>query len=181
MPATVRQIASNDLSDAQSEQIRALLWAAFNHNVHGFTEDDWQHALGNVHFLLELESEIIGHASVVERTLHVDALPVRTGYVEAVAIAPSHQARGHGTALMRAVDEYIDANYELGGLGTGKQGFYERLGWQIWNGPTSVRTSTGEHRTPEEDGYIMVRPTSTSPPLDTSLRISCEWRPGDVW
>ena len=48
-------------------------------------------------------------------------------------------------------------------------------------GPTSVHTDAGLLRTPEEDGLVFVRLTPTSPELDLSEPISCDWRPGDVW
>jgi aminoglycoside 2'-N-acetyltransferase I len=35
--------------------------------------------------------------------------------------------------------------------------------------------------TPEEDGAVMVRMTPTTPELDLTAPISCDWRPGDVW
>ena len=76
---------------------------------------------------------------------------------------------------------FIRDRFELGALGTGRLHFYERLGWRTWTGPTSVRTPQGTQRTPDEDGYVMVLPTPSSPPLDLAARISCEWRPGDVW
>jgi aminoglycoside 2'-N-acetyltransferase I len=82
---------------------------------------------------------------------------------------------------MRDVTSYIQERFELGALGTGSHHFYERLGWLRWRGPTSVRTGTGTRRTPGEDGYILVLPTPSSPSLDLTVAISCEWRPGDVW
>jgi aminoglycoside 2'-N-acetyltransferase I len=82
---------------------------------------------------------------------------------------------------MREVDGYLAENFDLGALGTGTQAFYERLGWQIWRGPSYVRTDAGTERTMDEDGYILVLPTPSSPTLDLSAPISCEWRPGDVW
>ena len=66
-------------------------------------------------------------------------------------------------------------------LGTGRHRFYERLGWQTWRGPTSVRAPEGMQRTPDEDGYILVLTTPSSPPLDPAAPISCDWRVGDVW
>jgi aminoglycoside 2'-N-acetyltransferase I len=134
-----------------------------------------------MHFLVEVDGAVVGHAAVVERRLEVDGRPLRTGYVEAVAIAPGHQRQGLGTALMRDVDAYIAAGFELGALGTGSHAFYERLGWETWHGPTSVRTPNGLERTPDEDGYILVLRTPTSPPLALTESISCEWRPGDSW
>lgn len=137
--------------------------------------------MGGIHFVLELDGEIVAYASVVERVLHVDDRPLRTGYVEAVATAPVHQGKGHGTRVMRAVNAHIRDRFELGALDTGSHRFYERLGWLRWRGPSSVRTASGERRTPEEDGYIMVLPTPSSPRLELTAPISCDWREGDVW
>ena len=144
--------------------IRSLLVAAFGSDEEeAFTDDDWQHALGGMHFVLDLDGEIVTHASVVERELHVDGRPLRTGYVEAVATAPDHQGAGFGSIVMRDVAAYITGRFELGALGTGRHGFYQRLGWATWTGPTSVRTPDGVHRTPDEDGYILVLLTPSSP------------------
>ena len=82
---------------------------------------------------------------------------------------------------MRLVKDYIGTHFELGALGTGSHAFYHRLGWQTWQGPSFVRADTGEQATPDEDGYILVLTTRSSPALDLTLPISCEWRPGDVW
>lgn len=173
---------TNELAPADIVRLRELMTDAFAEDEHGgFTEDDWQHAVGGVHFVLEVDGTIVTHASVVERELHVAGVPLRTGYVEAVATAPGHQRRGYGTAVMRKVNDYVAANFELGGLGTGSQPFYERLFWQIWRGPSNVRTAQGLQPTPDEDGYIMVLRTPQSPALDLEVPISCEWRPGDVW
>jgi aminoglycoside 2'-N-acetyltransferase I len=177
----LRRLPTAELTTDQVGQLRQLLSAAFGPGDERFTDDDWQHALGGLHFVLELDGAIVAHASVVERELHVDGKPVRTGYVEAVATDPAHQRAGFGSRVMRAVASHISRNYELGALGTGSHGFYERLGWQSWRGPTSVRIANGERRTPGEDGYIMVLTTPSSPPLDPAAPVSCEWRPGDVW
>ena len=118
------------------------------------------------HFVLDVDGSIVCHASVVERELRVDGRPFRTGYVEAVATAPERQGPGFGTAVMREVTRYVEERFELGALGTGVQGFYERLGWRIWLGQASVRTADGERRTPDEDGYIMVLLTPASAGLD---------------
>jgi aminoglycoside 2'-N-acetyltransferase I len=179
----LRRLRTAELTAAETAAIRDLLWAAFAHDEEDdqFTEDDWQHALGGVHFVLDVADAIVAHAAVVERELQVDGRPVRTGYVEAVATRPGLQRTGLGTLVMRDVNRYIDEHYELGALGTSSHGFYHRLGWQTWRGPTAVRTDSGLRPTPEEDGYILVLLTGTSPPLDLGASISCEWRPGDVW
>jgi len=170
------------MSPSDSAAVQALLNGAFERDEHGgFSDDDWLHALGGTHFIVEIDGDIAGHASVVERALEIDGRPVRTGYVEAVAILPSRQRSGLGSRLMREVNAHVRHGYGLGALGTGSQPFYERLGWQIWRGPTGVRMDGAVVPTPEEDGYILVLSTSSSPPFDLTEPISCDWRPGDVW
>ena len=160
---------------------RAILWAAFERDGEGFTEHDWEHALGGIHVVAEVDGRIVAHASVVPREIHVGTRPLATGYVEAVATAPGRQRTGLGTAVMGEVGDVIRAGYELGLLGTGEHGFYERLGWRTWRGRSSVRTANGERPTPDDDGFLMALETPTSPPLDLHAPISCDWRSGDVW
>ena len=179
----LRRLATSELTPDEVRAIRALMEIAFGleDEEERFSDDDWQHALGGVHFVLELDGEIVAHAAVVERRLFVGGLPLRTGYVEAVATSPDRQGVGLGSIVMTDVTEYVWEGFELGGLGTGRQSFYGRLGWRIWAGPSAVRTPDGERPTPDDDGYIMVLETPTSPPLDLDAQISCEERPGDVW
>jgi aminoglycoside 2'-N-acetyltransferase I len=178
----VRQLPTNALSAGEVAVIRELLDAAFwEEEDERFTQEDWEHSIGGLHVVLDLDGVIVSHASVVERELHIAGHPLRTGYVEAVATAPGHQGRGYGTRVMRVIGTAIQEGYELGALGTGEIGFYERLGWRVWRGPTSVRTAAGERRTPDEDGGIMVLLTPATPPIELDAPISCEWRAGDVW
>jgi aminoglycoside 2'-N-acetyltransferase I len=128
-----------------------------------------------------VDGRIVAHASVVERPLEVDGRPFRTGYVEAVATDPRVQGAGHGSAVMRAIDEVIRRDYELGALGTGAQGFYERLGWERWQGPSGVRTAGGMVRTPDDDAWLMILRTPTTPDIDLRALLTCDWREGDVW
>ena len=182
MTVTVRCVATPDLTAVEIEAVRTVLWAAFDEPEEGMTEEDWAHALGGVHVLLEVGGVIAGHASVVERELHVDGRPLRTGYVEAVAIHPGRQRSGLGSTLMTDIGVVIADRFELGALGTGSPTFYERLGWLRWAGPTFVRAPGGLLRTEEEDGGILVLATPRTPiELDLTAPISCDWRTGDVW
>jgi len=176
-----RDLATTELTTAESGQIRALLWAAFEPDDEGFSEDDWQHALGGRHFLVELGEEIVAHAAVVARTIEIGGRPLRAGYVEAVATARDRQRQGHGTRAMEAAGDHIRDGFEIGVLGTGSHGFYERLGWSTWRGPSFVRTGDGLVATPDDDGYLMVLRTRSTPPLEALDPIVCEWRRGDVW
>ena len=178
---TIRQVGAANLTDAETSAIRELLRAAFQSDGEGFTDDDWEHAAGGTHFVLEQAGAVLAYASVALRELQADGRPLRTGYVEAVATRPDVQARGHGTTVVRAVNEHIRGTFEIGALSTGIPDFYRRLGWELWLGPTAVRTQRGLVPTPEDDGGIMILATPSTPTLDLHGALSCEWRRGDVW
>jgi aminoglycoside 2'-N-acetyltransferase I len=97
--------------------------------------------------MLEIDSQVVVHASVVERDLHVGDQAIRTGYVEAVATDPRYQGRGLGSQVMTEAGRYICERFPLGALSTGSPRFYEHLGWLRWTGPTFVRTGerVGSH------------------------------------
>jgi aminoglycoside 2'-N-acetyltransferase I len=178
----LRRLPTDELTAAEIAAIRDLMVAAFGTDEEErFTDEDWAHSIGGLHFVLDIGGAIVSHASVVQRKLHIDRRPLRTGYVEAVATAPQRQGVGFGSLVMTDVGTYIRERFEIGALGTGRHTFYERLGWQRWMGPLFVRMADGQRRTPEDDGYILVLTTPSTPPLDLSSPISCDWRPGDVW
>lgn len=178
----LRRLATVELTASDVEAVRSLLDDAFGTDeVERFTDANWDHAVGGVHFVLELDGGIVGHASVVERDIRIDGVPLRTGYVEAVATAPEQQGRGLGSFLIEDVTRWIRDHFELGALGTGRHHFYERLGWETWAGPSWVRMPVGDNRTSDEDGYILVLRTRSSPGFKLDGSISCEWRAGDVW
>ena len=83
----------------------------------------------------------------------------------------------------REVGRVIGEGYELGALGDGSgiPGFYQRLGWETWQGPTWVAGPDGPERTAEEDGSILVLRTPATGELDLAGPITCDWRAGDVW
>jgi aminoglycoside 2'-N-acetyltransferase I len=176
---TVRLIPTDALSPVEQAAIRALLDAAF---AGAFTDDDWTHALGGTHAIVEAGDAALAHASVVPRLLDVGRQRLRTGYVEAVAVLPTVHGTGLGTAVMRALSEIIEREFELGVLSTGEWHFYERLGWERWRGPTWVRHPHGGlDRSPDDDDSLMILRTPASPPIDLFAPLTCDARPGDAW
>lgn len=175
--AEPRIVPSSELSDAELQELRRALDEAFED---GFTDEDWGHTIGGLHVIVGGDP-ILSHAALVERVLVAGDREIRTGYVESVATHPGHRNEGHASRVMGAVNELIEARYEMGALSTGIPGFYSRLGWEPWNGPTYVRSPEGLLRTEEDDDSIMFLRTSSSGPLDHTASLSCEWRAGDVW
>jgi aminoglycoside 2'-N-acetyltransferase I len=176
----IRRLPIGSLTSDEITAIRALLWAAFA-DEDPMTETDWAHAIAGEQFVADIDGEIVAYASVAGREIRIGGVPLDAGYVEAVATSPAYQRKGVGTKLMRTVDAYIDDRFELGALGTGVHAFYERSGWRTWLGRSSVRTPEGFRPTPDEDGYIMVLPTRSSPPLDFAVPIDCDERSGEAW
>jgi aminoglycoside 2'-N-acetyltransferase I len=176
----IRVLTSDRLSSAEWTTLTDLCVAAFNEDWDGY----WESIGPGVHVIAEdAEGRAVGHAAIVERLLYPGETTLSAGYVEAVAVAPELQGRGIGTQVMEEIDRMIDDAYELGALGTGSHGFYARLGWEVWRGPTWIRERDGSlHRSPDEDGDILVRLTPATPPgLDLSLPLAVDWRPGEVW
>lgn len=174
----VRVCVTVELAPHELDAIRVLMDAAFDGD---FGDADWEHAIGGTHALIGGADGIIAHASVVERAITVAERPLRCGYVEAVGVAPTHQGRGLGTAVMRELRTSLD-EFDLGVLSTGEWHFYERLGWERWHGTTWVRHAGGVlQRTTDEDDGIMVLRTPLSPAVDLTAAIVCEARSGDHW
>jgi aminoglycoside 2'-N-acetyltransferase I len=119
---------------------------------------------------------------VQRRLLHHD-VPIRTGYVEGLAVRGDRRRCGLASAAMSEAERVIVTGYDLGALsdGTNIEGFYQRRGWLSWRGPTSVVSPTGLRRTEEDDGGVLVFPTPSSPGLDIFQSIACDYRRGDVW
>jgi aminoglycoside 2'-N-acetyltransferase I len=175
-----RESGTDELGIAALAQILDLCRACWPDGE--FTADDFDHALGGRHFLAEFEGRVVSHACVVPRVLEVDGRQFQTGYVEAVATLPRLRRQGLASRLMAAANLHIQAAYELGALSTGEPGFYERLGWRRWAGETWARERGGSlTRTSDEDDGIMVVATPRTPALRLTERLTCEWRPGDVW
>jgi aminoglycoside 2'-N-acetyltransferase I len=168
-----------DLDPRELTAIRSLLDAAFADDP--LDEHDFEHALGGLHAIVWEGGLAIAHASVVMRRLLHDGRALRTGYVEAVAVHPDRRGRGHGAAVMAAVERVIRGAYELGALGTTDMaaGFYAARGWRTWAGPTFALTPDGVVRTADEDGGILVFPGSA--PLDLAGALTCDWRDGSAW
>lgn len=175
---TVESFTTTEASPARLGEIRRLCEAAFGP---GFSDDDWEHALGGRHIVALDETAIVAHAAVVPRAIAVAARPFDTGYVEAVATHPIHQGQGLAATVMREVAGVIRDGFEMGALSTGLHDFYERLGWERWHGPSYVRADNELRRSEDEDDGIMVLRFGPSAEVDLMAAISCEARSGDDW
>jgi aminoglycoside 2'-N-acetyltransferase I len=175
---TARLIHTADLDGETLHSAHQLLIDAFGG---GFSEDDWEHTLGGMHALICDHGALIAHAAVVLRRLLYRGAPLRTGYLEGVAVREDWREQGLGTALMDAAEQVIRGAYQLGALSVSEPGrrLYRNRGWTQWCGPTSVLTPAGPSRTPDDDGTVFVLPVHVK--LDPTADLVCDWRSGDVW
>jgi aminoglycoside 2'-N-acetyltransferase I len=146
-----------------------------------FTDQDWDHALGGMHALVHEGDDLVAHGSVIQRRFLHAGRSWRVGYVEGVAVAARARRRGHGSAVLAALEQVIARAYDFGGLSATEDGapLYRSRGWQPWRGPVATLAPAGVVRTPEEDGSVFVLALSAA--LEPEGELICDWRDGDVW
>jgi aminoglycoside 2'-N-acetyltransferase I len=173
---------TDELTQERITELIALCEAAFKEPFAAL----WERVGPGVHVVAEVDGTPVAHAMVVDRALYFgggQGVQIDAGYVEHVATRPDARHAGHATAVMREVGRIIDEEYEIGALATGSRAFYEPLGWELWRGPTFVRSQDGEWlRSSDSDGHVMVLRTSRTPAdLDVASPIAVDWRPGEPW
>jgi aminoglycoside 2'-N-acetyltransferase I len=179
--SAVRVATTGDVPAAVLVSARELMVEAF---PEGFTDHDWEHALGGLHAWVEDPVRVVvAHGALVRRRWWGGEEEVGAGYVEAVAVRPDRRREGLGAAVMTALEDRAPA-YDLLVLGSSDEGlpFYASRGWVPWRGPTGVRHPGRDVATPEEDGAVLVLPlTRRWRELDLEAPLRCEPRAGDDW
>ena len=178
-PATraIQVAHTGALPPAAVDTARRLLFSVFD----DASDTDWDHCLGGLHALCWAGGELVAHAALVQRQFLLAGRTLRTGYVEGVAVRADCRRRGHGAAVMAALEDVIARAYDLGALGSSAEGepFYAARGWTRWQGRTWALTPNGPRRTEEEDDGIYVWPGVAG--LDVTGDLTCDWRAGDLW
>jgi len=178
--ASIELCHTYQLTEEQLDAVRQLLLDSF---PLGVTEDDFYNALGGIHALARGESGVLlAHGSVVPRRMFHQGRSIRTGYVEAVAVAANSRRQGLGSAIMDSIEHVIAGAYEMGALSASRDGaqLYAGRAWQAWRGTTSVVSPFGGIvRTPDDDDSVQVLVISAT--LDRDGDLACDWRNGDVW
>ncbi|WP_238981268.1 GNAT family N-acetyltransferase [Williamsia herbipolensis] len=178
----LRRAHTADLSASDLAAIRALMTDAF---AGDFDDDDFDHALGGVHVIAQGASgDVLGHAAVVQRQLAVGDRVCRVGYVEAVAVSSAAQRQGLGSALMAAVEDIVDAAYDIGALAASEAGMrlYRSRGWVPWEGPLRAVAAEGVVDTPDDQDCVLVfgAPIRTGA-IDLGAVLVADRRRGDPW
>jgi aminoglycoside 2'-N-acetyltransferase I len=181
-PTRLRVLPTEEIEPDLFDDLTALCAAAFEEPFAAV----WERIGPGLHVVASSGSRVTGHAMIIDRRIYLGHEPdqaLDVGYVENVATWPDHAGRGTGTTVMREIGRIIGEEYALGALSTGSSGFYQRLGWETWRGPTYVRMLDGQRvRSAEEDGDVMILRTPRTPAdLDLTGPIAVDWRPEEPW
>lgn len=172
---------TGQLDPAVLEQARELVVQTFGADGDPLDDTDWEHALGGLHALRSDEHGLVAHAALVQRRLLHGGRALRAGYVEAVAVRPDAQRRGHGGAVLAPLEQIAARAYDVVALSatTAGAGLYAARGWQLWRGRLSSLTPRGTVEVPGDRHRLYVRPGAAS--LDLDGELTADWREGDVW
>lgn len=176
--AEVQVLATSEAPPKLLRDLRQLLDDAFEG---GFSDHDWNHCLGGWHAVIMEDDIPVSHAAVVPRVLDVGGSSWRCGYVEGVGTVPRRQGKHLGSMVMQRLGRLIMAQFGLGALSTEAHAFYERQGWERWQGPSYVRRASGLVRTEDEDAGLMVLRFGPSRGLSLTDSLTCDERDGDDW
>ncbi len=176
MSLTIERIATTALSQSARNAILSLCNEAYDEDLTGYLND-----IGpGVHLLGRDGPDLVSHVMWVDRRLEPGNLPsLNTAYIELVGTHPAHQHRGHATALMQRLATEIES-YDIGALSPSDPAFYERLGWESWQGPLLIQSPSGIEASPDEAAMILRLPATPSA-LDLTASLAVSWRPGEIW
>jgi aminoglycoside 2'-N-acetyltransferase I len=164
----VRVVEREELS---ADELASLLgWLEDAYGEGPWRRQHWTDLGPGPHALLhDDDGDLLAHACVDWIPVEIDGRMVGAGYLEDVATRTDARGRGFGTAVVTAAQREIERRAEIGFLATGEFGFYERLGWVRWTGPTSVRETDGSvTSTTEDDDAIMALLLPATPHWVTS-------------
>ena len=175
--------ARDELTDGEVAAIRQLMVDAFGTDRGARSRTmTGRTPIGGRHFVLDLDGEIVTHASVVERELHIDGRPLGRATSRRSPPRPPMTVEGTGHRSWRPSRRTSATRFELGGarapavttstsVSAGRRG----------RGRPSFAVRTARSGRPRRRATSWCCGRPTSPPFELDSAISCEWRIGDVW
>jgi aminoglycoside 2'-N-acetyltransferase I len=171
----IRTVPRDALTEAETTQIIELCSEVFRLDYRFYMNLD----LPRVHFLGYAGERLAAHALWLLRRLRIGTGAwFEAAYVEGVATHADFRGRGYGSAVMRRLQQEI-SGYELGALSPSEPGWYERLGWERWQGPLFIVKDGAAEVTPDE--CVLIYRTPKTGALDLAAPLTGEWRPFELW
>ncbi|MEU9699679.1 GNAT family N-acetyltransferase [Streptomyces sp. NPDC047981] len=179
MTDSLHTAPTHELGPQRLRAVREMLDAAFGG---GFSDEDWDHALGGVHAWVEDERGIAAHGSVIMRRVLHDGRSYRVGYVEGVGVRGDRRREGLGGRVMAELERVIDGAYAFGALSASDEGaaLYTARGWRLWEGRIEALGPEGIVHLPEEEDSTYVRSAGGRRLPGPAAALVFDWRDGDV-
>jgi aminoglycoside 2'-N-acetyltransferase I len=177
-PVTVRVRHTEQLSEEELDELKAMLKAVFG--TERYTDESWEHCLGGIHYLLRYGDRLVAHGALVPRYLRQGGRVLRGVYGESMATLNDWRNFGFGSAIVAMATAEIRRNYDIGVFAASRYGFYQRLGWDKWRGPTFVETEHGIEPKGPDRGAVMFRLPDHST-VDPDADLTTISRSGDDW
>lgn len=157
-----RRRERKDFSEQELRDLTAWLEIAWDDPPGSWPDEHWEEIGTGPHFFIEEDGIVLAHACIGFGEIRAAGRRLVAGFVENVASAPTHRLQGFGSEVMRTTQEELARTAEIGVLASGYAKFYERLGWEYWQGQTSVREPDGSTTAtdPDVDGHVFVPPDS---------------------
>ncbi len=103
------------------------------------------------HFIAMASGYAASHVAMFAQHFQFNGIGASAGYIEDVATDPLHLGEGLASAAMRAAESHgRELELDVLGLATGIQPFYERLGWNTWEGGHTFQVSDFALSYPDE-------------------------------
>jgi aminoglycoside 2'-N-acetyltransferase I len=168
-------ISSKSITQAQTAEVVALCSDVFRLDYSFYMNL----GLDREHVLAYKDDLLVSHALWLERQLRIGDGPwLNAAYVEGVATHADYRGRGYGSAVMRRLQQEI-AGYDLGALSPSRPEWYERLGWEQWQGPLFIEQDGALQATPAE--CVLIYRTPNTCMLDLSASLTAPWRAFELW
>ena len=163
------------LTSEQTTRIIALCSEVFRIDYAFYMNLD----LPRVHVLGYAGERLVAHALWLTRRLRVGVGSwLEAAYVEGVATHADFRRQGYGSAVMRRLQDEI-SGFDLGALSPSEPGWYERLGWERWQGPLFIERDGATQATPDE--CVLIYRTPNTGALDLRAALTAPWRPFELW
>ena len=150
METRIEVRAEGDLTEAERRQL-SWPWDAFERDFE-WSEPDWC-------VLVWANGQVVSQLAIVERVGLVAGRPVKLGGLGNVIALPAWRGRGFTSAALRRAAAFMcqELGVEFGLLVCEEDvvPFYERLGWQVVEGPLTFDQPGGQATWP---AVVMVLP-----------------------
>lgn len=128
-----------------NEEWRTLF--GWGENIFGAEDLQYRWRPKDLHLLLAEDGRLVGHVGLLRHTVSVGGRPVTVAGVGGVVTVPEAQGRGHAQRGMRHAAEFFCREWgvEFGLLfcRDALVAFYQRLGWQLVEGPVEIEQPGG--------------------------------------